>query len=104
MDFRNNFLFLADLIWLVVFIPFDPLHPHFNNLFLLELSGNRKSGHSIDIGIELFFLGNMIELIIEDFLDNTLEGLNLGQFTVSDVEGIITDHIYSQLIIMEDNR
>jgi hypothetical protein len=56
MYLADDLLTFGYLIGTVVLVPLDPALPHLNDLLLLELSRNRKSGDGNDVGVELFLL------------------------------------------------
>ena len=93
MDFGNDLFILADLIGLEALIPLDPLDPHFNELVLLELTGDAEASDSVYVGIEVLAVLEMLEFIIENVDDDLLLGLDLGQFAVGDTEGVFLIHL-----------
>lgn len=65
----NNFLRLADFVWLVALVPLHPVVPHFEYLLLLELSGDAEPGHCVDVRVELSTMLEMTVFRVELFDD-----------------------------------
>ena len=88
MYLGQDLLILRNLIRFIVLIPLDPIPPHLNNFLLLELSGNTKSGNSMNFSVETFFFSNVIVLFLEDIDHFLLVGLHLSQLAIGNFERI----------------
>ena len=88
VNFRDDFFLFGDLVRPVIFIPFDPIPPHLNDLFFLELSSNTETCNCMNVSVELFLLLKAVELFPENADDFLLVGLHLCELAVGDEEGI----------------
>ena len=88
MNFSNDLLFLRYLIRSVLFIPFDPISPQLNDLFLFKISSNAESSGGMNIGVELFFFDKVLMLFSEYFDHVLLVGLYLCKLAVGNEKGI----------------
>ena len=88
MYLRQDLLFLRNLIRFIFLIPLDPIPPHLNNFLLLELSGNTKSGNSMNFSVETFLFSNVTILFLEDIDHFLLVGLHLSQLAIGNFERI----------------
>lgn len=101
VNFTDNLLFFGDEVGPVFFKPFDPVSPHFDDLFLLKLAGYRESGDGVDIGIEILLRGEMAELAPEDIEEILLVGLDLCEFAIGNEEGIGCD-FHGDIVLMSN--
>ncbi len=51
MDLVDDGFIGGDLVRSVVFVPLDPLFPHFDGLFSVELAGDWEPGDGVDVGV-----------------------------------------------------
>ena len=75
MDFVDNRLQLGNLIRPIILVPLDPCAPLLHNFWFFELLSNAEASYSIEVGIEV---ESMIQLVIV-FFENVNE-LVLGGF------------------------
>lgn len=99
MNFGYNFFLLSDEIRPVLLKPFDPISPHFDDLFLIEFTGNAESGNSKDVSIKIFLTGKMTVLVSKDSDEFFLVRFDLCELAVGDEEGIGSCLHYDQIIM-----
>ena len=88
VNFRNDLFLFGDLVRPVIFIPFDPILPHLDYLFLLELTSNTETCNCMNVSVELLFFLDAVELFPENIDDLLLVGLYLCELAIGDEEGI----------------
>ena len=82
MYLPNYLLILSDQIRPIVLVPLDPIFPHLNDLFPIELPGNAKSGNGVVVGIEMLLLFEVLVILPEKLKDVFLVGLDLRVLAV----------------------
>ena len=88
VNLSNDLFLFGYFVRSIVFVPFDPVPPHFDDLFLLKLSSNAESGGSVNVGIKFLFGGQLRVLLPIDVDHFPLVGLNLRELAVGDEERI----------------
>lgn len=69
MDFVDDGFICGDLVRSVFFVPFDPFAPLLDDLLSIELSGNRKPGDRINVGVKIFSFLAMLIFLSKDLFD-----------------------------------
>jgi len=88
VNFPYDLLLFRYLIRSVIFIPFDPISPHFDDLFFFEVSGYAESSCGVYVGVEVFLLCDMLVLLFEYIDHLLLIGFHLGQLAVGNEERV----------------
>jgi hypothetical protein len=92
MNLANDGLISRYPIRPVLLIPLNPLAPLFDSLLAVEFPRDWEAGDGVDVGVEGLSLFDGLVLVGEDLLDFGLVGFDLGEFAVSNSEGVLAVH------------